>query len=262
MAFFCLKAGMPSRFLFFRRCRLACAFLLVAAPGLVCAEKWEELDGCRFVPNESNDGDSFHVKHKGKEFIFRLYFVDAPETSELIPSRVTEQAEAFGVSRERVLEAGKKAAEFTANQLRKSFTVRTKWQDAEGMSRLARNYALVETADGKDLGELLAGAGYVRSFGASAAPSGRSKPALRSRYDRLTERAARSKLGAWGTESSGAAIVIEDVGDIEEEEEPVQKTAESAASTESEPGMIPGMPSMDALSETIRMESEPVTETP
>jgi endonuclease YncB( thermonuclease family) len=32
------------------------------------------------MENASNDGDSFHVKADGEERIFRLYFVDTPES--------------------------------------------------------------------------------------------------------------------------------------------------------------------------------------
>ena len=43
------------------------------------AGEWETIRGCRLIENESNDGDSFHVKADGEERIFRLYFVDTPE---------------------------------------------------------------------------------------------------------------------------------------------------------------------------------------
>ena len=46
------------------------------------------LDNCVLVMNRFSDGDSFHVSAKGKEYIFRLYFVDAPETDAEYPKRV------------------------------------------------------------------------------------------------------------------------------------------------------------------------------
>jgi hypothetical protein len=58
---------------------ILCA-LLAACPFLVLAEEWQTLRNCRLVPNEWNDGDSFHVSHQGQEYIFRLYFADAPES--------------------------------------------------------------------------------------------------------------------------------------------------------------------------------------
>jgi endonuclease YncB( thermonuclease family) len=45
------------------------------------------------MPHASNDGDSFRVHCPEKEFIVRLYFVDAPETNLRCPDRAREQAE-------------------------------------------------------------------------------------------------------------------------------------------------------------------------
>src|SRR5262245_59278412 len=41
--------------------------------------RWETLKGCHLMTDKYRDGDSFHVNYSGKEFVFRLYFVDAPE---------------------------------------------------------------------------------------------------------------------------------------------------------------------------------------
>jgi hypothetical protein len=49
---------------------------------LAYADEWQTLRNCRLIENESNDGDSFHVETNGKEYILRLYFVDAPEAEE------------------------------------------------------------------------------------------------------------------------------------------------------------------------------------
>ena len=63
-------------------------FILVAvvtgfhAPDGVAAKakKWEKLSACHYVEDKNNDGDSFRVKCGEKDFVLRLYFVDAPET--------------------------------------------------------------------------------------------------------------------------------------------------------------------------------------
>ena len=44
------------------------------------SKDWVVLENCQLVPNAANDGDSFHVNANGKQYMFRLYFVDAPET--------------------------------------------------------------------------------------------------------------------------------------------------------------------------------------
>ena len=53
---------------------------------------WEVLEGCRLVSAPFNDGDSFSVKYGDEKYTFRLYFVDALETSETYIDRVREQA--------------------------------------------------------------------------------------------------------------------------------------------------------------------------
>lgn len=186
--------------------------------------EWVELDGCRLVNNSANDGDSFHVMHGGREYVFRLYFVDAPETSELIPSRVGEQAEAFRVAREKVLKAGKRAGVFTSKNLNGKFRVTTRWEDARGMTAGGRHYAFVETDDGEDLGELLLAAGWARSYGMKAATKTSTAAQLQERYDRLEKKARRARVGIWG---GGAGSV-----DLEEPE-----VAESEKSGMEEDGL-------------------------
>ncbi len=180
--------------------------------GLICLPlgqlraEWVDLQGCRIAENASNDGDSFHVKHKGREYVFRLYFVDAPETSLLIPRRVSEQADAFEATQEEVLKAGKGAAVFTKKRLRRDFKVSTRWEDARGMSKGGRHYAFVETADGEDLGELLVSAGWARSFGMKAATKTSPAARLQERYDRLEKKARRSGVGIWGGEAGSVEL--------------------------------------------------------
>jgi competence protein ComEA len=181
--------------------------------------EWTTLENCRLMRQETMDGDSFHVEHKGEEYIFRLYFVDAPETSMMIPSRVKEQAEVFGVAEERVLEAGHEAAKVALRHLNRPFTVHTQWQDAMGRSELPRSYAFIETADREDYGELLAAAGYARSFGVAAAPPGKQETRLRQRYDRLAEKAQRARIGAWGDRQGSGSVELEPADDVEATED-------------------------------------------
>jgi hypothetical protein len=49
------------------------------------SKDWIVLEDCRLIPNPANDGDSFHVSAGEKEYLFRLYLVDAPETDALAP---------------------------------------------------------------------------------------------------------------------------------------------------------------------------------
>lgn len=161
---------------------------LLALTAIVAhAGEWETIRNCRLIENESNDGDSFHVKADGEERIFRLYFVDAPESESggYVTKRVTEQAELFGITEEESIEMGKKAAAFSRAVLSRPFKVTTRGQNAMGASKLKREYAFIETADGEDLGEMLVSRGLARGFGEDAAPPGETAAALRAKYGRL-----------------------------------------------------------------------------
>jgi hypothetical protein len=79
----------------------AASALLLFLCGQAFADEWETLRNCRLIENESNDGDSFHVKADGEERIFRLYFVDTPEGDAddiRVQDRIAKQAAEFGIS--------------------------------------------------------------------------------------------------------------------------------------------------------------------
>jgi endonuclease YncB( thermonuclease family) len=198
---------------------------LLALVALVRADEWETIRGCRLMENESNDGDSFHVKADGEERIFRLYFADTPEAESggYVTERVTEQAKEFGITEEESVEMGKKAAAFTRSVLSRPFKVTTRGQNALGSSKLKREYAFIETADGEDLAEMLISRGMARSFGEDAAPPGKSASALRSNYDRLEATARRERVGAWGDSAAVPTMELSDSKDEEPQgEEPKQ----------------------------------------
>ncbi len=160
--------------------------------------QWVTLNDCTYLANRANDGDSFHVLAHGKEFIFRIYFVDAPETDREVKSRVQEQAKYFGTNDTQTLAVGKLAEEFTREKLSQPFTVRTCFQDALGRSRLQRLYAIVQTKSG-DLAEQLIENGLGRIHGASANPVGLPRANVEWEKLRQLEIAAKAeKVGAWG----------------------------------------------------------------
>ena len=169
----------------------------LALPADARDAKWVELTNCRLDADASNDADSFHVKAAGKEYIFRLYFVDAAETDAGFPERVAEQAKYFGVTPAQAIQLGVLAKKFTRQKLAAPFTVRTRMQDALGRSKKQRFYAFIETSEG-DLGELLVANGLARVHGAIAS-SGTSAPARQKRKLEQLERVAKQqKVGAWG----------------------------------------------------------------
>lgn len=181
---------------------------------------WDRLSGCKLLPNESNDGDSFHVEHEGKEYIFRLYFVDTPESSRQVEERVAAQAKDFGVSEEQVLATGHAAAEFTEKALRGRFEVLTRFENALGASRMGRSYAVIKTPQKEDLGMLLVKNGLARAHGTAPDAPGSYKM---TDYKRAEERARRNKIGIFGGRK------LADAGRVEEEES-VSQTAEESES--------------------------------
>jgi hypothetical protein len=95
---------------------LVVAVALTAAAdldGRAGSKDWTMLENCRLIANPANDGDSFHVSAGANEYIFRLYLVDAPETDEMTPGRLVEQAKYFGISVPQAIEVGRAAKEFT-----------------------------------------------------------------------------------------------------------------------------------------------------
>lgn len=159
---------------------------------------WIVLKDCRLIPNPANDGDSFHVSVGEKEYLFRLYLVDAPETDEMTPRRLIEQAKYFSITVPQAIEAGRAATDFTQEKLSQPFTVFTHMSDAMGQSRLERFYAFVETKEG-DLGEQLVRHGLARSYGFKTAPPGLTSSRVEvEKLQQLEDEAKREKIGAWG----------------------------------------------------------------
>ena len=164
------------------------------------SKDWIVLENCRLIPNPANDGDSFHVSAGAKEYIFRLYLVDAPETDEMTPGRLVEQAKYFGISVPQAIEVGQAAKEFTREKLSQPFIAFTHMSDALGQSRLERFYAFVQTKEG-DLGEQLVRNGLARVFGFKAVPPGLKNSGIESeKLQQLEEEARQEKIGGWGVD--------------------------------------------------------------
>jgi len=162
------------------------------------SKDWIVLKDCRLIPNPANDGDSFHVSAGNKEYLFRLYLVDAPETDEMTPRRLVDQAKYFQITVPQAIEVGRAAKDFTQEKLSQPFTVFTHMSDAMGRSRLERFYAFVETRQG-DLGEQLVRDGLARSYGFKAAPPGLTSSRIEvAKLQQLEDEAKRDQIGAWG----------------------------------------------------------------
>ena len=161
------------------------------------AQAFQRLDNCRLLSNRYNDGDSFHVMAEGKEWIFRLYFVDAPETDSDYPERTAEQAAYFNLSPAQTLKLGRDAAAFTRAKLGGGFTVWTRWRKALGRSTLQRYYAFV-VVNGEPLADTLVRNGLARVYGTrTPLPDGRDSRTYLGLLGALEEQAKARKIGGW-----------------------------------------------------------------
>jgi competence ComEA-like helix-hairpin-helix protein len=171
--------------------------LLVPLPCLARAP-WVTLQGGQLLIKRPNDGDSFHISVAGKEYIFRLYFVDASETDTEFRDRVEEQSKYFRISVDDNVKLGDLAKKYTREKLSEPFLVRTCWEDAMGRSRLPRYFAFVQTKDG-DLGEQLVENGLARIHESATKPEGLSAAAAEWKKLQVLEQKARNeKVGGWG----------------------------------------------------------------
>lgn len=207
----------------------------VAVGGLDGSKDWIVLEDCHLIVNPANDGDSFHVRVTEKEYIFRLYLVDAPETDAADPARLIEQAKHFGISVPQVIELGERAKSFVQETLAKPFTVHTRMANATGRSNSERFYAFVQTKEG-DLGEQLIANGLARIYGRRGPPPGASSStAERQKLKELEDKAKQHKLGGWAA-------------NIERSNAPT----ESSPTTRSLSLGVPNTPSSAASSPTTR----------
>ncbi len=163
--------------------------------------KWITLTGCRLEENKFNDGDSFHVTQGGRQYLFRLCYVDTPETTahRELKERTSDQARYWNIYKRDLYLLADEASAFTHEKLARPFTVMTRWDDAQGASELPRYFAVVRTADGEDLAEALVGAGFARVFGFSPdLPGNQLAKSVWTKLDGIEAKAKAAGAGAWG----------------------------------------------------------------
>jgi endonuclease YncB( thermonuclease family) len=188
--------------------RLFCLCVCILGTALRASaqtDQWQTLEGCRLLKKESYDGDSFHVKHERKEYIFRLYYVDTPEKKEMeLTKRTTEQAKYWNIYKKDLYLLAEQAALFTNKFLSSPFTVRTKWEDARGNSALPRFYAAILDSNQKDLALSLVENGLARIYGHPvSAPDGKTGKELLALLKTAEELAQQDKKGAWALPKKG-----------------------------------------------------------
>lgn len=182
---------------FAQKLAMSCALVAIPLAPIVAADgaKWYRLDECKWVDDPQNDGDSFRVAFKGEEFVFRLYFVDAPEVAE---GGMTGFADYFSFNPARTSEVARGAAYATSTVLKKGpFTVFTRWEEAPGEGQ-RRFYASVKTSDGHPLDGILVRSGWARIGGQTAdLPDGLPSEAVVKKLKEIEETAKAERLGGW-----------------------------------------------------------------
>lgn len=126
---------------------------------------WEKLENCQFLEGSHSDGDSIEAEYGGRRHVFRLYFVDTIEKNPQSRSRRAGQAKYFDLKGDeaeaRALQAAYAASDFTKEQLKKPFTVYTRWDKVDSRGDNPSLRAFITTADGHDLATRLVGEGLA-----------------------------------------------------------------------------------------------------
>jgi endonuclease YncB( thermonuclease family) len=159
--------------------------------------EWVTLSNCHYLDAADNDGDSFRVRCGEREFVARLYYVDAPETNLKQAERTHEQSLHFGITLDETMKAGVKAKDRVKELLQKPFVIRTRWATAGGRGREPRYYVLIEMED-KRLAEILVSEGLAQTKGVAAKlPTGEKASVYKEKLQGLEADAREKKLGAW-----------------------------------------------------------------
>ena len=175
------------------------------------APKWREYTDCKLLDNAFNDGDSFHVQHENRHYLFRLCYVDAPETETSLPDRVKAQAEYWDIEEKTCVRVGKDATRFTRKFLKDGFTVYTQLRDAKGRSDRKRYFAMIRVGD-QYLSMALVENGLARVYGYRPdLPDGMDWKKYRAKLQSAERDAKRKGRGAWGASTSRPGIRIPEV---------------------------------------------------
>ncbi|MBP7828604.1 MAG: thermonuclease family protein [Kiritimatiellae bacterium] len=181
-----------------QRLAAALAALALLPPGAGAAKKWRVMEECTLIDNPANDGDSFHVRWKNRHYIFRLYFVDTPESEWSLPERIKEQAAYFGIDEAATVQLGRDAKKFTEKFLADGFSIQTMREDARGRSDRDRFYGVVKNKAGEDLAEALIANGLARIHGVDKdVPEEVRSSTFNRRLKGLELQAKNQKLGGW-----------------------------------------------------------------
>jgi len=190
-----MNAATPFRSFRFRRLAARAIAPAIAAFAASAGAQWTAIRNARLDEARYYDGDSFELFTARSRRVYRLYFVDAPETDESFPDRVREQAEYWRIPPERVLQLGEEARRFAREFLKDGATVHHRREEAGG--RGDRTFCYIES-DGRGLDEALVEAGLARVFGKGAnLPDGTPEEQHWERLRAAERRARAARVGGW-----------------------------------------------------------------
>jgi endonuclease YncB( thermonuclease family) len=170
--------------------------------------RYETHRNCVLIANRGNDGDSFLIRLPGgRSEIFRLYFVDAPESALRTyrggrdnHARIRQQAAALGgITPALTVELGKNASAFTLGLLQSApFTLHTRWHSPFNDQRYQAFIEVSHQGRQRLLHELLVEKGLARIHTKGAElPDGTPVSKQRTRLLDLQKAAKSDRQGAW-----------------------------------------------------------------
>lgn len=163
---------------------------------------FQVLEGAVLIEHGANDGDSFRLRHGGREEVYRLYFVDACERSDRYPKRLIYQSRYFGghLSPDEVMALGEEARAFTLALLRREpFEVCTRNETVMESARLHAMIRFPGAPEGRRwLSERLVSGGLARIYTKGTdLPDGTPRQVFTDHLERLEAEARSKARGAW-----------------------------------------------------------------
>lgn len=164
---------------------------------------------CSLAEGRNNDGDSFLVRlPDGREEVFRLYFVDTPESAfKSYPGGATnherirqQAAEMGGITSEQAVEIGKRGKQFTLDLLASGpFTLYTEWDSPFHDHRYHAHIEILQNGKPRWLHQALVEKGLARIKTKPAdLPHGISANQEKDHLRELERAARRAEVGVWG----------------------------------------------------------------
>jgi hypothetical protein len=158
------------------------------------------LDQAKFVKGPMEAPDRVNVRWKGREYVFRLYFVTSGDAGKVDSRRTLSMASNLMVKPEMAAEALTKAAAETQSWLEGASEVRvaTRWEKVNPLKETTDYYAFIYLGE-QSLAERLVEAGWADTQGKKVTGPNEERPSeILAVLQRHEEKARTKKIGLWG----------------------------------------------------------------